>query len=509
MPNLAVSMNDICKSYNKFKANDHVSLQVRPGTIHGLVGENGAGKTTLMNILYGLSQKDQGYIKIFDKPVEILNPIDANGYGISMVHQHFKLVPSFTVFENVILGMSKVRGSFLNKKILEPEIINICEKFGLDIDLHKITGEIPVGSQQRIEILKALYRGTDILILDEPTAVLTPQEAEQLFVTLESLAQSGTAIIFITHKLKEVFRISSEITVMRGGRTVGSVTTKDVSDNDIVQMMIGKSISLGFNKSVFTEHKVVLSVENLNLASSSRKPILENISFEIAEGEILGIAGIEGNGQAELVEVLSGTQKATSGRIIIDGVAVNHFDVRERRNIGVVHIPEDRTKTGVNIFGSLLENMIADNYFSRDISRFGFISETKASHYATRICKTYNVKAGSVSSPISSLSGGNIQKAIVGRELSMPRKLLLASQPTRGVDIGSIEYIYAKLIEYRNNGLATLLVSSDLTEILTLSDRIAVIYEGKIISIIIAHKTNEIELGFLMTGAKEKFQNHE
>ncbi|MCL5428659.1 MAG: ABC transporter ATP-binding protein [Chloroflexi bacterium] len=503
MHNLAVSMTDICKSYGKFKANDHVSLHVRPGTIHCLVGENGAGKTTLMNILYGLIQKDYGEIKIFGQPANVKNPIDANGYGISMVHQHFKLVPSFTVLENVILGTSKTRGPLLDKQTLEPEILQLCNQFGLEIDLQKVTEDIPVGSQQRVEILKALYRGTEILILDEPTAVLTPQESEQLFITLEALAQSGTAIIFITHKLREVFRISSEITVMRGGRTVGTVFTKDVTDNHIVRMMIGKSISLSFDKKGFTERKVVLSLQKINLASSRSKPILENVSFEIAEGEILGIAGIEGNGQSELVEVISGAQKATSGKTILDGDDVSHFNVRERRNIGVVHIPEDRNKTGVNISASLLENMIANNYFMPDISSYGFISESKASSYTVQICNTYNVKSASVLAPISSLSGGNIQKAIVGRELSMPRRLLLASQPTRGVDIGSIEYIYSKLIEYRNNGLATLLVSSDLAEILTMSDRIAVIYEGKIVSILNAHETNEIELGFLMTGSKE------
>jgi ABC-type uncharacterized transport system ATPase subunit len=497
----AVEMRHIRKEWPGVVANDDVSLSVLKGEIHALVGENGAGKSTLMNILYGLLKPNSGEIFISGQRVKAGGPRDTIAAGVGMVHQHFMLIPPLTVGENIVLGYEPTNsGDFYDTAKANAAIRDLSSRYGLEIDPDARTGDLPVGLQQRAEILKVLYRGANILILDEPTAVLTPQETDDLFEVLRSLKQQGKTIIFITHKLREVLAISDRVTVMRRGKVVGELITKETSQPEIARMMVGREVLLRVDKAPAHPGEVALRVENLTVLSEQGLPAVRGLSLELRTGEILGVAGVEGNGQSELVQALAGTRSPASGRIMVDGVDVAHENARQKRSAGLAHIPEDRRESGLVLNYSIAENMILgrqrDNQFAWRglVMRLGDILR-----WAQNLIKRFDVRTPSAEAPAKSLSGGNQQKVIVARELSSKPKVLLASQPTRGVDIGAIEFIHRQLVANRDAGAAVLLVSAELDEIRSLSDRIAVMYEGQIVSVEPADAPEE-RLGLLMTG---------
>ena len=497
----AVEMRGITKVWPGVRANDGVDLSVRAGEVHALVGENGAGKSTLMNILYGLIKPDSGEILINGAPKRIAGARDAIAQGIGMVHQHFMLIPVFSVGENVMLGREPVvAGGFYDHGQARKDIEALTKRYGLALDPDARTGDLPVGLQQRVEIVKVLYRGANILILDEPTGVLTPQETAELFGVLRDLVKGGKTIIFISHKLREVLEISDRITVMRRGKVVGHLTTKETNEQEIATMMVGRSVLLRVDKKPATPGPVTFKVENLTAASDRGVQALRGVSFELRQGEILGIAGVEGNGQSELVEVLAGTRRATGGRILLGDRDVTAADASEEREAGVGHIPEDRRGAGLVLQFTIAENLVLGRTRSATFSwrhvllRLGAILQ-----WALRLVKEFDIRTPSVDAHAGALSGGNQQKIIVAREMATRPKVLLASQPTRGVDIGAIEFIHRRLIAQRDEGMAILLVSAELEEIISLSDRIAVLYEGQIVSIEPAN-TPEERLGLLMTG---------
>jgi len=489
---LAIEMRGITKQFPGVLANDRVDLEVRQGEIHALVGENGAGKSTLMNILYGLIKPDAGEIKIDGQPVVMQGPRDAIRHGIGMVHQHFMLIPVFTVGENVVLGREPAAaGDFYDHARAKEAITALTRRYGLALDPDARVGDLPVGLQQRVEIVKVLYRGANILILDEPTGVLTPQEAMELFGVLRDLVSTGKTIIFISHKLKEVLEISDRITVMRRGKVVGHLLTKETNEAEIARLMVGRDVLLRVDKKPATPGPVALRVENVTALSDRGIPALRGISFELHQGEILGIAGVEGNGQSELVEVLAGTRRPTSGRVLLGDREIEHLGAAAIRSAGVSHIPEDRRGAGLVLNYSVADNLILGRQRTPLFSRDGIILRLKAIlDWARRLIST---------TPARTLSGGNQQKIIVAREMASQPRVLLAAQPTRGVDIGAIEFIHRRLVAQRDEGAAVLLVSAELDEIRSLSDRIAVMYEGQIVSIENAD-TPEERLGLLMTG---------
>jgi ABC-type uncharacterized transport system ATPase subunit len=497
----AVEMRAITKAWPGVVANDHVDLSVRAGEIHALVGENGAGKSTLMNILYGLIHADSGEILINGAPVRIGGPRDAIALGIGMVHQHFMLIPVFTVGENVMLGREPVTpGGFYDHSKAKQEIAELTRRYGLALDPDARTGDLPVGLQQRAEIVKVLYRGANILILDEPTGVLTPQETKELFVVLRDLVKGGKTIIFISHKLKEVLEISDRITVMRRGKVVGHLITKETNEQEIATQMVGRSVLLRVDKKPAKPGPVTFKVENLTASSDRGVQALRGISFELRQGEILGIAGVEGNGQSELMEVLAGTRRATGGRVLLGDQDVTAANAREEREAGVGHIPEDRRGVGLVLHFSIAENLVLGRERSPAFAWHELVLRLSAIvQWAVRLVKEFDIRTPSIETPASALSGGNQQKIIVAREMASRPKVLLASQPTRGVDIGAIEFIHRRLVAERDEGTAVLLVSAELEEVTSLSDRIAVLYEGKIVSIEPAG-TPEERLGLLMTG---------
>jgi general nucleoside transport system ATP-binding protein len=507
---LAVEMRNIYKAWPGVVANDHVNLSIRKGEIHALVGENGAGKSTLMNILYGLIHPDSGEIYVNGQHVHISGPRTAIHLGIGMVHQHFMLIPPLTVAENIILGREPggIAGA-LDLKKARADILALSNQYGLPIDPDARIEDISVGLQQRVEILKVLSRGADILIMDEPTGVLTPQETNDLFLVLRGLVAQGKTIIFITHKLREVLELTDSITVLRRGKNVGGLITHDTNQAEIARLMVGREVLLRVNKLPRTPGPVVLHVANLHAQSDLGLEVLHDINFDVHSCEILGIAGVEGNGQSELVEALTGMRKITSGQITItpmkDGKAdktidLSTLDARQERRMGLAHIPEDRRGSGLVITESIEDNTILGRERWPEFSWRGLVLLLRQiGNWARRLVADFDVRTPSINVPVRALSGGNQQKVIIAREFASNPEALIAAQPTRGVDIGAIEFIHRRLIEQRDAGKAVLLISAELDEIRSLSDRIAVMYEGRIVDIVSPDATEE-QLGILMTG---------
>ena len=500
-PSLAVELRGISKTFPGVVANDHVDLEVRQGEIHALVGENGAGKSTLMNILYGLIRADGGQILVEGTPVSMQGPRDAIRHGIGMVHQHFMLIPVFTVGENVVLGSEPVRpGGFYDYARARQAIDDLTKRYGLALDPDARVGDLPVGLQQRVEIVKVLYRGARILILDEPTGVLTPQESTDLFRVLRDLVKSGKTIIFISHKLKEVLAISDRITVMRRGKVVGHLNTKETNEAEIARLMVGRDVLLRVDKAPAKPGPVALRIENLSANSDRGVLALRDVSLELHQGEILGIAGVEGNGQSELVETLAGTRHPAGGHVFLADREVSNLSAASIRLAGVSHIPEDRRGAGLVLNYSVADNLILGRQRTPRFAWDGLVLRLRSIFaWAQRLISEFDIRTPSARTPARTLSGGNQQKIIVAREMATEPRVLLAAQPTRGVDIGAIEFIHRRLVAERDGGAAILLVSAELDEVRSLSDRIAVMYEGRIVSVEPPDASEE-RLGLLMTG---------
>lgn len=497
---IVLEARGITKQFPGVLANDKVDLELRRGEIHALLGENGAGKTTLMNILYGLYQSDGGEILINGQPVSFQSPKDAIALGIGMVHQHFMLIPVFTVTENIMLGSETVKGLVLDERSVSKQVHELSHQYGLDIDPDALVADLPVGVQQRVEIVKALYRKAKILILDEPTAVLTPQEAEDLFRIMRELAARGVSIIFITHKLKEVLAVSDRITVMRAGKVVGSALPTQVTGNQLATMMVGREVILTVAKDEAHPREPVLRVEGLSVRDARDVEAVRNISFEVRGGEILGIAGVQGNGQTELVEAITGLRSAASGKVFLNSIDATSKPPRTLIEHGLAHIPEDRQRHGLVLSYPIADNLVLCTYYKPPFARGGVLQNQSVDENAWRLVHQFDVRAPSPYVATSNLSGGNQQKVIVARELSRPIHLLVANQPTRGLDVGSIEYIHEQIVVMRDQGIGVLLVSAELDEILALSDRIAVMYRGEIVATMPAKEATREQLGLLMAG---------
>lgn len=505
MENYIIEMLNITKEFPGIIANDNITLRLRKGEIHALLGENGAGKSTLMSILFGLYQADKGEIRKNGQVVKINNPNDANDLGIGMVHQHFKLVEIFTVLENIILGVEPNKMGFIKKKEAREKIIKLSEQYGLKVDPDAVIENISVGMQQRVEILKMLYRDNEILIFDEPTAVLTPQEIEELMEIMRGFAKEGKSILFITHKLNEILAVADRCTVLRKGKCVGTVDVKNTTKEELSRMMVGRELDFNLKKSDVKPKETVLSVRNLSVNSEIHKKTLavKNVSFDVHAGEIVCLAGIDGNGQTELVSALTGLQKLHSGQVILCGNDITRASIRKRSKAGMSHIPEDRHKHGLILDYTLEENIVLQRYWQPEFQKGGFIKKAEVRNYANRLIEQYDVRSGQ--GPVTivrSMSGGNQQKAIIAREIDKDHKLLVAVQPTRGLDVGAIEYIHKQLIASRDSGKAVLLVSFELDEVMNISDRILVMYEGEIVGELDPKKTTVQELGLYMSGAK-------
>jgi len=500
MPSV-LDLRGITKAFPGVLANDHIDLTLEKGEIHALLGENGAGKTTLMNTLYGLYTPDEGQIFLDGREAHIHSPNDAIAQGIGMVHQHFMLIPTLTVAENIMLGNeSRRNGLFLDRHRAADRIRELSHQYGLDVDPNAYVHDLPVGIQQRVEIVKALYREADILILDEPTAVLTPQESDELFTIMRSLTAQGKSIIFITHKLKEVFAVADRITVLRDGHVVGTTTPDEATEATLAAMMVGREVILSVDKAPAEPGEVVLRVEDLLVMDDRGSLTVDGVSFEVRAGEILGIAGVQGNGQTELVEVLTGLRPALSGEVEILGSDTTHSTPRRIIEKGVAHIPEDRLGDGLVTAFPVADNFILSTYYKLPFAHGIRMDETAVENNAKALVDEFDVRTPSVYTRVSSLSGGNQQKMVVAREFSRPIRLLIASQPTRGLDVGSIEFIHNQIVRKRDDGCAVLLVSAELDEILSLSDRIAVIYQGHIIETLPAAEATPGQLGLLMAG---------
>ena len=500
----AVEMRGITKIFPGVVANNKIDFVVENAEVHGLLGENGAGKTVLMSILYGLYQADEGRISVSGKEVEMDSPSTAIKLGIGMVHQHFMLVPSLTVAENIILGKEPTKNKvFLDMNRTLKDVKDFCERYKLQVDLKAPIHTLPVGAQQRVEILKALYRGADILVLDEPTSVLIPQEVKELFKAIRALKEQGKTVIFISHKLKEVLAICDRITVLRRGKVVGTVQADNTDLEELAEMMVGRKVVFTFKKKQVRTCEAVLKIENLKAINDRGLPALKGVALEVCAFEILGIAGVEGNGQTELAETLTGLRKATKGKIFLNNNNITKTSPGERIGLGISHVPEDRHKRGLIPDFSVMENLILGSHnkppFTAGRIRLNF---EEASNYAKRLIKDFSIKTPNKDTPARHLSGGTQQRVVVAREFSRKPQLIIASQPTRGLDVGATEYVRKKLVEMRDQGAAVLLISADLDEIWALSDRIAVMYEGKIVAIKDPEKTSEQELGLLMAGGK-------
>lgn len=490
----------ITKRFPGVLANDQVTFDLRPGEVHALLGENGAGKTTLMNILYGLYQADEGEILLHGQMVQFHSPNDAIHSGIGMVHQHFMLIPVFSVAENIMLGAETTKGLTLDRKTVAARVRELSHRYSLDVDPEALVENLPVGVQQRVEIVKALYRQAQILILDEPTASLTPQEAEDLFRIMHDLTAQGVSIIFITHKLKEVLAIADRITVMRGGKVMGTVTPANTNENDLAALMVGRSVLLEVEKGTANPAGTVLEVTDLRVTDTRKVEVLRGVTFEVRAGEILGVAGVQGNGQTELVEAITGMQPPTSGKITFLGHDITHATPRQVTELGAAHVPEDRQRDGLVLNFPVADNLVLNMYYQAPFAHGMIMDETVIAQHAEEEIEAFDVRTPSAFTPAGKLSGGNQQKVIVARELSRPIKLLIASQPTRGLDVGSIEYIHAQIIRRRDDGVAVLLVSTELDEIMQLADRIAVMYRGQIVAIVPAVNITKEYIGLLMAG---------
>lgn len=496
-----LQLNGITKRFPGILANDHINLQLNKGEILALLGENGAGKTTLMNILYGLYQPDEGEIRVNDKKVMINSPTDAIRQGIGMVHQHFMLIPVFTVAENVMLGEETVKyGDFLDRPKTAKKILEISEKFKLEVDPNDYVRDLPVGVQQRVEIIKLLYREAEILIFDEPTAVLTPQEADELFSIMRSLTKQGKSIIFITHKLREVLDVADRIMVIRRGAVVGETTPHEADKNKLAAMMVGREVNLVVEKEVKQPGDVVLAVKDLLVTDNLKNIMVDHVSFEVRASSILGIAGVQGNGQTELVEAVTGLRKIVDGEVSLLGQIITNHSPRKITEMGSAHIPEDRQADGLVLPFPVAENLVLCTYYKEPYAKGPILQYKMILEESEKLIKDFDIRTPSPLTPVGTLSGGNQQKVIIARELSRPIQLLVASQPTRGLDVGSIEYIHNRIVQKRDEGCAVLLVSPELDEIMELSDQIAVMFRGKIIAVVSAHETTKEKIGLLMAG---------
>lgn len=499
-----IEMKGISKSFPGVKANDNINLTVNEGEIHVLLGENGAGKSTLMNILYGLYTPDEGEIFVKGKKVVISNPNVAISLGIGMVHQHFMLVPPFTVAENIILGSEPRKGLSLDMNRAIEEVLELSKKYELKVDPNAKVQDITVGMQQRVEILKTLYRGAEILILDEPTAVLTPQEIKELGIILKSLVSQGKSIILITHKLKEVMSMSDKVTIIRSGKVIDTLKTSETSIEELAEKMVGRKVSFAVKKDDAKIGKPILQVKGLKALDNRGLEAVKGVDLEVRSGEILGIAGVDGNGQNELIQAITGLRRTEKGQVLINGKDVTNLSTKEIIDSGLGYIPEDRHKRGLILNFPLYENSILGSQRSKKFKKGIGMDYKKIRDYAKKLIKEFDVRTPSEKVFAKSLSGGNQQKMIIARELDRDPVLLIASQPTRGLDVGAIEFVHQRLIEQRNKGKAVLLVSLELDEIMDLSDRIAVMYDGKIIDTVNAKETNELELGIMMAGGRSE-----
>ena len=498
-----VDMRKIRKEFPGVVACDDIDFQVQKGEIHALLGENGAGKSTLMNILFGLYQPDSGSIHLRGEIVNIANPNVANDLGIGMVHQHFKLVHNFTVTENIILGLEPTKALMIDTRSASTRIKDLSKRYGLNVDPDAKISDVSVGMQQRVEILKMLYRDAEILIFDEPTAVLTPQEVRELMKIMRGLIDEGKTIILITHKLREIMAIADRCTVIRWGKVVGTVNVSDTTEEMLAEMMVGRKVLFELKKKKAQPKEEILRLENLTVAGTGGTHGLKNFSLAVRCGEIVGLAGVDGNGQAELVGAIIGLRKIESGRILLNNRDVSSLSIRERIETGMAHIPEDRHKHGLILDYTVQENLVLKNFYMEPYSSKGLIDWDQVYDHAERVIKDFDIRAGEgAESSARSLSGGNQQKTIVGREIDGNPNLLIAVQPTRGLDVGAIEYIHQRLLEQRDQGKAVLMVSLELDEILDLSDRIAVIFNGELVDIVDAAETDENEIGLMMAGGK-------
>jgi len=494
-----IEMRGITKRFGAVTANKGINLHIPANTIHAIVGENGAGKSTIMKILYGFYTADEGEIWVDGERRDIRNPHDAIALGLGMVHQHFMLVPPMTVLENIVLGAEPGSAVKIDFKKAEAEINKLSKDFGFDIDPHKRIDQLSVGQQQRVEVLKALYRGARILILDEPTAVLTPQEVEEFFKILLSMREQGKTIIIITHKLNEVLALSDNVTVMRDGKVVGETPTAKTSAPDLARMMVGRDVLLRVEKPEAHPKDVVLSVKNLSDGAK-----LNDVSFDVRAGEIVGIAGVEGNGQTELVEMLAGLHHASGGSFSLNGLDFTQYSARQIKELAIAHIPEDRHRRGLLLEFNLADNSILGTQYRKPpVTSMGLLDEKAVSAKANRLIHDFDVRPPNAALHARALSGGNQQKLIIGREFDIHPKLLLVSQPTRGVDIGAIEFIHRKLVELRDSGAAILLVSAELEEVLSLSDRVLVMYQGRIVGEVDPQTVEQEEIGCMMTGSRQ------
>lgn len=500
-----VEMLNIRKEFPGIVANDDITLQLKKGEVHALLGENGAGKSTLMGMLFGMYMPDRGMIKVKGKEVKISSPNIANELGIGMVHQHFKLVENFTVTENIILGCEPRKGLSVDVKGAAKKIADLSQKYGLNVDPYAKIEDISVGMQQRVEILKMLYRDAEVLIFDEPTAVLTPQEIEDLISIMKNLIKEGKSIIIITHKLKEIKAVADRCSVIRRGKYIGTVDVKNTSEADMAKMMVGRQVSFAVEKEEAKPQEVVLKIDNLCVKNNKKVLGLKNFSLEIRKGEIVGIAGVEGNGQVELVEALTGMRSIESGTIMFKDMDITKDSIRKRIDEGIAHIPEDRHKRGLILDYTMEDNMVLKAYKNKPFSKHGLINRAKITEYANKIIQEFDVRSGEGGKSLArTLSGGNQQKGVIGREIESNPDLLIAVQPTRGLDVGSIEYIHKRLVEQRDSGKAVLLVSLELDEVLNVSDRIAVVNNGELVGIVNASETDENEVGLMMTGIKKE-----
>ena len=501
---IVVRMLGISKSFPGVVANDNVDFELRRGEVHALVGENGAGKSTLMKVLFGLYTPDAGTIEVDGRPVAISTPQDAIDLGIGMVHQHFMLVPSLTVAENITLGMEPRSGPFYDLRASAELTRKLSGTYGLSVPPEAPVRELSVGERQRVEILKALARGVKVLILDEPTAVLTPQETDELFRVLRELVRGGMSVILITHKLREVLAASDRVTVMRAGRGVGAVNARDTSTEELARMMVGRNVLLRVEKDPAKPGDVALALRDVSVEDDQGLPAVRGVSFQVRRGETYGIAGVEGNGQSELIEALSGLRGVTGGSITLDGRPLERASVRHRRELGLSHIPEDRLTYGISPTSSVADNSVMGFHYRGPLAESLWLAKGRVLRWARELIRGYDVRGARPETPAGALSGGNMQKVVVAREMSREPSLLIAAQPTRGVDIGAIEFIHRKLIEYRDRGAAVLLVSAELSEVLSLSDRIGVLYGGRLVGEFEGGAVTEEELGLYMLGAREQ-----